>query len=122
VKGASVENSEPTHITLGMTRLEAYEFVQLLATDVDFRNRLEANPLEVLADRKIWISPRDELTECIKLPPIEEVAVLLERMGEPDEMGRVSHEVLGYVLYALFTRIAFAMPLVEPDLVRDGAG
>ena len=64
------QQGEPTQITLGMSRAEAYDFLRRLAEDDSFRAELESNPAAVFERYNIAVSfPAEErLTEQITLP------------------------------------------------------
>jgi hypothetical protein len=113
-----MESEQPIQITVSMTRPDAYAFLVKLATDVPFRDRLEADPRGVLAENGIEFSPPEEdaVPENVVLPPMEEVARLLEEMGTPDESGRVDPVHLGRACYVILFVFGFgAMPFILPD-------
>lgn len=112
-----MESREPTQITLGMSPEEAHEFIRKLAEDDDFRQELRLAPREVLESEGFSISGSHEFEHTVQLPPKREVRDLLKDLGGFDEdLERVnSGEALGYALYAVLWRIAYAMPFVEPD-------
>jgi len=112
-----VEDRQTTQITVSATREEAYDFVQRLARDDDFRARLEADPRGILAERGIefTLPEGDPELENVVLPPKEEVERLLEELGEPDESGMVNREALGRGCYVMLFKWGFAMPFIAPD-------
>jgi hypothetical protein len=120
------QQGEPTQITLGMSRAEAYDFLRRLAEDDRFRAELESNPAAVFERYNIAVSfPAEErLTEQITLPD-KAVArgVFAQISGEGDPESFTSTGLgYGYATFAVIFRVAFAMPLMPPDRARAGHG
>jgi hypothetical protein len=63
-------------IGIKISREDARKVLARLATDTDFRERLEENPVDELAELGITI-PRDLLPDEVTLPPMREIAHLL---------------------------------------------
>jgi putative modified peptide len=112
-----VEQDHVVQITVSGTREQAHAFLKRLASDDDFRARLEANPRTVLAENGIEFTPDDQFSvpETVNLPPKSELEQLLEEMGEPDETGMVNKSALGRACYAIVFKYGYAMPFTLPD-------
>ena len=112
-----MNDQQTAQISVSATREQAYEFLQRLARDDEFRARLEANPRSVLGDYGVeYMHPEEELElETVTLPPKEQVEQLLEEMGEPDEFGMVNRQALGWGCFVILFKWGFAMPFIAPD-------
>jgi hypothetical protein len=90
-------SGEQPSIRVTMTREEAYDFLQQLATDDDLRARVEADPGRELARRGIHISP-ELLPAQAKLASKDHIADMLYVMGDDPEnkLGRPKGEAWLY--------------------------
>jgi hypothetical protein len=106
------EERRRVEIFMDLTPQEALDFLQKLATDDEFRDRLQGDPRSVLVDYRIEVNDAG-LPVKAELPPKEQVQELLERVWDLDEYGRVAFAPLGYGWMVIV--LAFAMPLVAGD-------
>jgi putative modified peptide len=74
-------------LSVNMTPTEAYEFGVKLATDDEFRARLQADPVAVLAEHHIYLPPREITTE-VHLPSKEDVRAAMESIISGGEFRR----------------------------------
>jgi hypothetical protein len=119
------QQGEPTQITLGMSRAEAYDFLRRLAEDDRFRAELESNPAGVFERYNIAVSfPAEErLTEQITLPDKAVARGVFAQISEEGPESFTSTGLgYGYATFAVIFRVAFAMPLMPPDRARAGHG
>lgn len=106
-----------TTIVLRISAEQGHELLRRLAEDDDFRRELESDPAKVLAGYGIEISPPEAIPPSAKLASKEEIAALLQEMGEPDDpFGRVQHHAWRYHLLGKVFSFG-ALPLIG----RDGA-
>ena len=104
-----------TSIKLRTTPEQAYELLRRLSEDDEFRAALEADHSSVLSGYGIEISPPEALPQEAKLASKEDIQILLESMGDPDDpFGRVTHAAWRFHL--LGTVFSFgALPLLRRD-------
>jgi|SRR5580765_3989597 len=96
-------------IYMDVTPERAREFVTKLAHDDGFRERVEADPREVLAEYDVRIEHGAVPKKPIVLPSREQLEEVLEQMKDGEEPWMP----LGYGWILLV--LAFAMPLVPGD-------
>lgn len=86
-------SGERQGIRVTITREEAYDFLNQLATDDELRARVEADPGAELARRGIEISP-ELLPERARLASKDHIADMLYLMGDDpdDKLGRPKGE------------------------------
>lgn len=111
------EERPAIEIRINTTPEEAHEFLQRLARDEEFRDRLRRDPREVLEEYHVEISEA-AIPESPELPPVEHVEAILRQI-EVDQYGKVAYVPLGHGLLVLI--LAFAMPLVATD-EQEGDG
>lgn len=102
---------------LGTTADEAFDFLEKLATDEDFRANLERNPREVLAEYRIELS-EGAIPDTVQLPSMAEAARFLGEAREREYMLGPSYHPLGYAILWLMLG---AMPLVSAGGGEDDA-
>jgi putative modified peptide len=82
-------NANDQRLNLNITPNEAHEFLLKLSTDDNFRDRLERNPTEVLAEHHISI-PSELVPGIAALPPkevVQEALSAFTRAGELNVRG-----------------------------------
>jgi hypothetical protein len=92
----------------------AIELLRLLATDDDFRKRVEENPAEALREYDIDV-PDDVFPGDLELPPKEEIALILLWVQELDVTGKPHRRQHGHLILWL---VVGAMPFVVGDGAR----
>ena len=109
-------NAQSTNITVNATLVQANDFMEKLAEDDTFRDRLAADPKGVLAEYGVDFTPADDVPEHVTLPPKEEVQGLRRDMGLPNESGTANPEALGRAVYVMLFKWGFgAMPFIAPN-------
>jgi hypothetical protein len=107
--------SESRHIVdVTTTAEQAREFLERLEIDFEFREQVEANPVAVLAEFGIEISP-NALPSPVKLPPPHAIQRVLAVHEEQDLLGT------GGDAYLMIWVMHGAFPVLTPG-AGDGAG
>lgn len=104
-------------ITLRITEEQAYELLNRLARDDEFRHEVEQDPTGVLARYGIEISPPEAIPQSAELASKDSIAELLDSMGEGDDpFGRVRDRAWRF---HLLNKVYYfgALPMIG----RDGA-
>jgi hypothetical protein len=110
-----MEDEARYEISLSISRENARKFLARLATEPDFRDWVEANPVDALGEEGIFIS-RELLPETVKLPPQKEIAHILYA---GDSMWGETASPFGWLIVFVFG----AMPVTAPRSPSgDGAG
>jgi putative modified peptide len=79
----SEEEASRIEVSMELTSAEAFEFLTRLATDDDFRERLQSDPVPALSEYHITVSdPR--LVANVTLPPKADVQQLLDNLEAND--------------------------------------
>jgi hypothetical protein len=71
---------QPIEIRVTLTQTEAVDFLERLAHDEEFRRSYQENPITVLAENGIEISPPDAIPSTIKAPRPEDLEEALEAL------------------------------------------
>ena len=89
--------------SVNMTPRESYEFAVKLATDDEFRQRLESNPLETLAEHHIYLPPH-EMKSAVRLPAKEDVLNAIEGLtvGKEFRVALIPDAVPDLIIFAFF--------------------
>jgi hypothetical protein len=95
---------QTVQITMSITPDEARDFLERLASDDEFRERLEASPREVLSEYHIVV-PQEAIPDPLILPPKEEVESVVAEIDERDELRKAAG-------YAVLYKALGAMPFV----------
>jgi len=86
-----------------MTPRESYQFAVKLATDDEFREQLERDPLETLAHYHIYLQPH-EITSPVRLPAKEDVRQAIEALtlGQEFRVAVIPDAVPDLIIFAFF--------------------
>lgn len=104
-----MSEQQEIHVKVRTTPKQGREFLEKLASDDDFRARVEREPKAALAEYGVDV-PDHALPQAVTLPPREHVQGMLAHLNEQDELGKTGHLPHGY---ALLYCVLGAMPLVD---------
>lgn len=104
--------------TFGASIAQVQKFAAKAAYDDKFRERLETNPREVLAEFDIVLDDED-IPEARKLPSKAQCAALLAVLQQYDAFAHGEYDPVAICGFVLF--YAFAMPLVPTSEGEVGA-
>jgi hypothetical protein len=96
-------------VSINISPNEAMEFANRLTYDDQFRGRLEANPVEVLAEYHIYM-PSDQLPRSTTLPPKEELRKTIPALTRGRELSVLESQpetgafVFGYGFLVFFAK------------------
>jgi putative modified peptide len=103
--------SGPTGITLEIEPEAALELLTRLATDTEFRDSVEADPVAALGEYGISVDP-SAVPAKVRLPPRRFIKKTIRLIEEEELQFGAAYAVLWNVLGG------FAMPIVARDAAR----
>jgi hypothetical protein len=110
------EERKEINVRIRASARESYDFLQRLARDAQFRERLERHPREVLGEYGVEID--GDLPPWTELPSPAEIEDVLKKVGDFDEFGNVSYAPAGYAWLVMF--LPFSMALAVDDQDEQG--